>query len=819
MSRMNWMTLGIKLTTLFATLALFVSPALAQPADDDLEGEDREGVEVLTRGPVHEAFAMPASSDPEAGLIAPKEPPAPIEEVPPEFRPEGDEVMWVPGYWAWDEDRDDFLWVSGIWRDPPPDHRWIPGYWNRVGEGWQWVAGFWQPDETDEVVYRETAPPESIEEGPTSAAPSEEHFWTPGSWVHYREDYRWRPGYWAPLQPDWIWVADRWMWTPRGYVFCAGHWDYLPARRGTVFAPIYFTQPVYRQPAFSYRPWLTISTPNLFVHWWARPNYSHYYFGDFYNARYVNRGFASCQSRYGRPRGWDPIIAYNQTFYRRQGIDYVNRLSVAHTYFANNATYRPPVNWHDQSRFIKQNNVQVNHVVNNIVNINKTTVINNINVDNSKNVVNANVVGLPINRVVRESQKLDKPDVRFAQVQKDQREREVNRQKQFREVNLVRLENEGKPKPIVDPAVPRDPEVLKPVLKLPKVDPPVARVKPEDRPRQPGKPRPGPNNTAGNQDDEDRPGRNPPGRDIPGRERPGREVAKPDVTKPGDDNVPDDAPKPGRNPPGRERPGRDVPKIGPKPGNDNMPDDVPKPGRNPMPDEDKPVIRPKPDRDPEIDPGFRPPANKTDERPKLPGRDPKPVIDPPPMVDPKPIVDPPAVGPKPKPDRPVIRPKPDVDRPGKTKGPLIGDDVRELPDRKPNVVTPKPDVPKPEVKEPVRKPVIDRPPQPPKVDRPPQVKEVKPREPVKKPEPPPRREPPQRPMPPPRAEQPKAVAPPRELPKRVEAPKAVAPRELPKRAEPPKVNVAPNVKGPDRAKIAAERAEKAKEAREAKQKK
>src|SRR5688500_17944976 len=79
------------------------------------EGEEAEGVEALARGPVHEAFAEASDSVASAGVLVPKEPPEPVEEVPPDERPEGDNVVWVPGYWAWDEEGEDFLWVSGFW--------------------------------------------------------------------------------------------------------------------------------------------------------------------------------------------------------------------------------------------------------------------------------------------------------------------------------------------------------------------------------------------------------------------------------------------------------------------------------------------------------------------------------------------------------------------------------------------------------------------------------------------------------------------------------------------------------------------------------
>ena len=82
----------------------------AEPAPANAEA----GVQVLTRGPVHEAFAETVTYDPEPGVTAPKAPPAAIEEVPPEQKPAGDNVAWIPGYWGWDDERSDFLWVSGI---------------------------------------------------------------------------------------------------------------------------------------------------------------------------------------------------------------------------------------------------------------------------------------------------------------------------------------------------------------------------------------------------------------------------------------------------------------------------------------------------------------------------------------------------------------------------------------------------------------------------------------------------------------------------------------------------------------------------------
>src|SRR5688500_14557314 len=99
----------------------------------------QEEIEVLARGPVHEAYAEPHTGEPRPTPVVPKQPPKPVEEIPAEQKPEGEEVQWVPGYWAWDDERKDYLWVSGFWRVPPPGRQWVPGYWHQAEQGWQWV--------------------------------------------------------------------------------------------------------------------------------------------------------------------------------------------------------------------------------------------------------------------------------------------------------------------------------------------------------------------------------------------------------------------------------------------------------------------------------------------------------------------------------------------------------------------------------------------------------------------------------------------------------------------------------------------------------
>ncbi len=68
---------------------------------------DPQAPQVMTRGPIHEAFAAPVVHDPAAGPVIPKAPPAPIQEMPPDQKPAGQNVQWIPGYWSWDVSRND----------------------------------------------------------------------------------------------------------------------------------------------------------------------------------------------------------------------------------------------------------------------------------------------------------------------------------------------------------------------------------------------------------------------------------------------------------------------------------------------------------------------------------------------------------------------------------------------------------------------------------------------------------------------------------------------------------------------------------------
>lgn len=287
----------------------------AQTVQPPPRPDGEEGVQVLTRGPVHEAFAETVTFDPEPGIVVRMAPPNPIEEMPPDQRPEGVNVTWIPGYTAWDDERNDYLWVSGVWRSPPPGRQWMSGYWGRMQLGFQWTSGYWADAQVNEVEYL-PEPPETVEVGPSGAPPSADHSWIPGSWVWHHGRYAWRPGYWVTVQSDWDWVPSHYTWAPRGYVFVDGYWDYSVGRRGVLFAPVYFDAGVYTRQGFYYSPTIVINVTVFTDHLFVRPRYHHYYFGDYYDAGYQDAGFYSRLSFQSSRYGYDPIYAHQRWEHR-----------------------------------------------------------------------------------------------------------------------------------------------------------------------------------------------------------------------------------------------------------------------------------------------------------------------------------------------------------------------------------------------------------------------------------------------------------------------------------------------------------------------
>jgi hypothetical protein len=290
------LTMCRTLSTL-ALLALVAGPAAAQA----------QLPEPQTRGPIHEAFAQPLDPNPQPGLVVAKQPPPPIPEVPPDQRPEGQNVRWIPGYWGWDVDQNDFLWVSGVYRDMPPGERFVPGSWTQSADGWRWVSGYWAP--TDQTALQVVAqpPPASLDIGPSAPPPDVNSAYVPGIWTYNNAQYAWRPGYWSPYQQGLVWVPAHWVWTPAGYVFVPGYWDLPFDQRGLLFAPVAFTGTPWLTPGWCYTPSYAINPALFYGAAFYRPRSGHLYFGNYFGPRYAGLGYQPWYTGIGR---YDPALSY-----------------------------------------------------------------------------------------------------------------------------------------------------------------------------------------------------------------------------------------------------------------------------------------------------------------------------------------------------------------------------------------------------------------------------------------------------------------------------------------------------------------------------
>ena len=333
-----------------------------------------KGVQVLTRGPVHEAYAEPTETRPIPSLVVPKQPPEPINEIPPDEKPTGDDVVWIPGYWGWDEEQKDFIWVSGFWRVPPPNHQWVPGNWQQVENGWQWSAGFWATTSQEEIEYL-PAPPPTLDVGASTPAPDDDNIYSPGCWIYRDQRYFWRPGFWVPFRPNWVWIPAHYIASPGGYIFVEGYWDYPLEQRGVLFAPVQI-DPTVIGPDWTYSPQYVVQPDFLLGALFVRPDYCHYYFGDYFDPGDQESGFVPWID-YRPSRGsFDPNFAYYRQRFRGDGT-WENNLRQLYAGRTSGDIARPP-------RTLGQQNMDVRNIT-----ANKTAnerVHKDLNLSNIQNV-------------------------------------------------------------------------------------------------------------------------------------------------------------------------------------------------------------------------------------------------------------------------------------------------------------------------------------------------------------------------------------------------------------------------------------------------
>jgi hypothetical protein len=297
-------TMFSRLTAAAAALAAILAAAPSVSAQEAAEPAD---IQVQRGGPIHEAFAQPVQANPQPGPLIGRQPPAPVPEQPPDQRPEGANVVWIPGYWAWDAERNDFLWVSGIWRNAPPGQDYVAGYWKQEGGRWRWVSGFWSAAGQDQVAY-DPAPPDSVDNGPAAPAPDDGSIYSPGYWVYQASGYVWRPGFWQAGRPGLVWVPAHYVWTPSGCVFVAGYWDYDLEDRGLLFASVVFRRPLWLEAGWTYCPSYVVEIGPLLDCLFVGPACVSYYYGDCY--RLVGGRWGYQPWILWGPHCYDPLFTY-----------------------------------------------------------------------------------------------------------------------------------------------------------------------------------------------------------------------------------------------------------------------------------------------------------------------------------------------------------------------------------------------------------------------------------------------------------------------------------------------------------------------------
>jgi hypothetical protein len=368
------------------------------PAQQPPPPTPNPGVEVLTRGPVHEAFATP-TAEPKPTMTVNRQPPAPLDEMPPEDRPEGD-VVWINGYWAWDDDRQDYLWVSGCWRAAPPGKDWVAGYWREADQNqWQWVPGFWHTAQAPAAAGQAAAvtyfpePPAAPNVAPPPK-PAEDTFWVPGHYEWRGDQYAWRAGFWTRVQPGFVWVPSHYRWTPNGYVFIAGYWDIAVARRGMLYAPVVVDYRVVGA-TYVYTPAYAVSDTVVLDTMFVRPCACHYYFGDYYEPRYRTLGYESAYV-YSQ-RNYDSIVVYRTYEYRNEPSWISVQINLTDSRYRREAPV-PPRTLVQQTTVVNNYTVvQNNQTIVNQTNVNQTN-INQTNINQTN--VNQNIKNTTVNYVV-----------------------------------------------------------------------------------------------------------------------------------------------------------------------------------------------------------------------------------------------------------------------------------------------------------------------------------------------------------------------------------------------------------------------------------
>lgn len=216
--------------------------------------------QALNVQPIHEAFISRNRGLTPLEVIG-RQPPAPIAETPPPQQ--NAQTIWIPGYWYWLRDKQDFVWICGVWRLPPSERVWSSGYWKNVQGGWTWITGAWMTDPAKTPWLYSKEPPPSPQNENVGNPPSKDYYWFSGYWefVPSTGKFQWLSGSWQKFNSGLILEPAHWIWRPEGYLFVSTYWDWSIETRGQAYdctshailtAPMIAQQLIYCYPDYLY---------------------------------------------------------------------------------------------------------------------------------------------------------------------------------------------------------------------------------------------------------------------------------------------------------------------------------------------------------------------------------------------------------------------------------------------------------------------------------------------------------------------------------------------------------------------------------------
>ncbi len=312
-----------------------------------------EGYDVVLAGPVHEAFMIPYDKRSHRDIDV-------VAEAPPESVREkqgsggskftGNNVEWISGYWAWQDDAAEYVWVSGMYRDCPPDRSWVAGYWSETTGGYRWTSGYWAAavqanvSEADtQIAYLPSPPLQPVMEmSNTLPAADQDAFWIPANWEYEGGEYTLNSGYWTSQVDNWIWQPAYYVNAPQGYIFVSGYWDYEPQFRGQAFACVDFDNRALQQSGFTYKPTYPLSTSAASIlHLFVREDTGRFYYGDFYADNFVDAGYRPWYLAVEEQAEMLPMLTYYDWKYRRYGFDFVDSMARYASHFRSIPSVRP----------------------------------------------------------------------------------------------------------------------------------------------------------------------------------------------------------------------------------------------------------------------------------------------------------------------------------------------------------------------------------------------------------------------------------------------------------------------------------------------